>query len=712
MPHAASFSSTFLSRSSRLAVFLVLLTVLMLPAAGQVSYTGTAASQNFGSLLVGSAKTESLSFSVAAGTTVGSIGVVTQGAPNLDFANAAGTTCTATTYASAATCVVKVTFTPKAAGLRLGAVVFFSGAGNTGSQLGSVFVHGSGEGPQIAFSPAVAIAIEPVVDGLPLAGGPGGVAVDAAGDIFVTDSGNNRVVEIPAGGGAPTAIVPNLPGENFQSPQGIAVDGAGNLFFASYYTFVVEMPAGGGAPIIVLNGQESSFMAGLAVDGLGDLYVTQGGQTVEVPPGGAPIYFSYGGATGAAVDAQGDVYYAEWCCGDWVKVAPDGTQTDIFPTVNGQAFGSPISVAVDAASDLYVGDMHSGTAEVPSSGQAASAIAPIVNGNGLGGPNDIVLDGAGNLYIANSGANPLVEIMRSQPAPLSFAVTNVGSTSTDSPKAMQISNSGNQPLTFSAFGFPADFFQAASVANTCATSANLIAGHFCVLPIDFTPANVGSPLSEEVTITDNAQNGTAPTQSIAVAGTAVPAGEPTHFSITTTASVVAGAPFAVTVKALTSNGTAATAYTGTVSFTSSDPLFVNPGTLTLSGGVGQKTVTLYTAGPQTITAADTTTAAVNGSASFAVAAATVASLQITNVPSSTYAGAQFQFTVTAMDAYGNAALATISFASTDPLASLPVTTALSGGTGAFYATLMTGGSQTITATVSASSVSATPAPSR
>jgi hypothetical protein len=90
---------------ARLSVLPILAAVLLLPAAAQVPYTGTTASQNFGSVAIGSPKTVSFSFSVAAGTTVGSIGVVTQGVPNLDFTNAAATTCTATAYTSAARAV-------------------------------------------------------------------------------------------------------------------------------------------------------------------------------------------------------------------------------------------------------------------------------------------------------------------------------------------------------------------------------------------------------------------------------------------------------------------------------------------------------------------------------------------------------------------------------------------------------------------------------
>ena len=59
---------------------------------------------------------------------------------------------------------------------------------------------------------------------------PEGVAVDAAGDLFIGDLGNDRVVEVPAGGGAATAV------EKLSLPEGLAVDGAGNLFIGDGVT--------------------------------------------------------------------------------------------------------------------------------------------------------------------------------------------------------------------------------------------------------------------------------------------------------------------------------------------------------------------------------------------------------------------------------------------------------------------------------------------
>jgi serine/threonine-protein kinase len=73
---------------------------------------------------------------------------------------------------------------------------------------------------------------------------PGGVAVDAAGDVFVADGGNNRVLELPAGDTL-SSQVKTLPFTGLSSPQGVAVDAAGDVFVAdTSNNRVLELPAG------------------------------------------------------------------------------------------------------------------------------------------------------------------------------------------------------------------------------------------------------------------------------------------------------------------------------------------------------------------------------------------------------------------------------------------------------------------------------------
>jgi streptogramin lyase len=78
---------------------------------------------------------------------------------------------------------------------------------------------------------------------LPFTGlnGPGDVAVDPAGDVFVPDFGNNRVVELPHG----SASQITLPFTGLNTPIGVRVRPAGDVFVADFgNNRVVELPHG------------------------------------------------------------------------------------------------------------------------------------------------------------------------------------------------------------------------------------------------------------------------------------------------------------------------------------------------------------------------------------------------------------------------------------------------------------------------------------
>jgi hypothetical protein len=95
----------------------------------------------------------------------------------------------------------------------------------------------------------------------------------------------------------------------------------------------------------------------------------------------------------------------------------------------------------------------------------------------------------------------------------------------------------------------------------------------------------------------------------------------THFQITAPASVTAGTPFTITVTALTAGGQVDDLYTGTVHFTSSDDAAVLPADYKFSKrdlGVHTFTVTLKSAGTQTITATDKSHKTITGTASVTV----------------------------------------------------------------------------------------------
>ncbi len=155
-------------------------------------------------------------------------------------------------------------------------------------------------------------------------------------------------------------------------------------------------------------------------------------------------------------------------------------------------------------------------------------------------------------------------------------------------------------------------------------------------------------------------------------------------------------------------GNVATGYTGTVHFTSSDAQAVLPANYTFTGGdAGAHTfsVTLKTAGTQSITATDTVTGTITGVQSgITVNPAGRPAAPSRASPAPTTAGAAHNVTVTAHDAFGNVATGytgTVTFTSSDGQAVLPANYTFTGGDAGvhtFSVTLKTAGTQSITAT--------------
>ena len=118
-------------------------------------------------------------------------------------------------------------------------------------------------------------------------------------------------------------------------------------------------------------------------------------------------------------------------------------------------------------------------------------------------------------------------------------------------------------------------------------------------------------------------------------------------------------------------------------------------------GAATFTITLKTAGSQTITATDTANSSLTGTSGVVNVTAAAASQFVVSAPASATAGTAFTFTVTAEDPYNNPATSysgSIHFSSSDAAAVLPGNKTLTGGVGTFTATLNTVGNQTLTVT--------------
>jgi hypothetical protein len=203
--------------------------------------------------------------------------------------------------------------------------------------------------------------------------------------------------------------------------------------------------------------------------------------------------------------------------------------------------------------------------------------------------------------------------------------------------------------------------------------------------------------NQTITATDTQNSNTTGTSNAVTVGAAAAA----HFAVTVPGSATAGTAVSITVTALDQFGNTATGYTGTVHFASSDALAVLPADAPLTNGTGTFGATLKTAGNGNITATDTQAASTTGASNaIAVSAAATTHFTVTTL-GSVPVGAPFSITVTALDAFGNTAIAyagTVHFTSTDSAAVLSIDSGLSNGVGIVSATFETGGQQTITAT--------------
>jgi sugar lactone lactonase YvrE len=447
--------------------------------------------------------TITLNFNVTSPAEVFPYSVSTRGVAIDDYMQNGSETCGAVT--SGTTCTLIVTFSPSAPGLRRSAVFL---GDRQGQFLATVNVYGTGVAPQAAF---YGNGLTTVVSGLSR---PSAVALDGGGDLFIADTFNNRVLELPAGGGAQTTV-----GTGLNLPAGIAIDGSGDIYVTEVGTGdVILIPGPGlgfqGGPVAELNEP-----VGVTVDGPGNVYIADSSDGFVLRlnvNGSSPTQLATGlhDPAAVAVDALGDLFITDTANNQIVELLPDGTESDL-----GTGLNLPQGVAVDAAGDIFVADSgNNRIVEIPAGGGAQLTLA-----TGLKSPMGITFDLAGNLYIADTGNNRVVELPFAPPAALHFASTEVGFTSSDSPQNLVVQNIGNQQLNVTNVVYPADFpvgFEASGHESLCTGETMLTPGQVCDLSFNFTPLGP-TPQPEQFKITDNTMGVSGSTQSIELAGTAL-----------------------------------------------------------------------------------------------------------------------------------------------------------------------------------------------
>jgi sugar lactone lactonase YvrE len=226
---------------------------------------------------------------------------------------------------------------------------------------------------------------------------PSALALDASGNIFVADTGNNRIRKLARDGTVTTIAGDGAAGYHngrasaaeFDAPVGVAVDRRGNIYVADTYNDRIRLitpdgdvktVAGGSTPAYADGDAESARFdtpSAIAVSSSGDLFVADTGNnrlrkigrdgqvstlnlhaadqsTVELS---APV--------GLAITHDNFLYVTEQNRARVWQVTPDATARLIagvgagFADGDAQAtarFNQPAGVAVDRAGALYVAD--------------------------------------------------------------------------------------------------------------------------------------------------------------------------------------------------------------------------------------------------------------------------------------------------------------------------------------------------------------------
>ena len=194
-----------------------------------------------------------------------------------------------------------------------------------------------------------------VVSGL---SSPSAVAVDGSGNVYIADTGNNRVlIETLSAGTYTQATV----GTGLLGPQGVAVDGIGNVYIAdtgNNRVLIETLSSGTYTQTTVVASPDAP--SGVAVDASGNVYFTNDGGEVllETLSAGtytqSPVAFKLLNPQGVAVDGDGDVYIAE--TGDDLVLIETPSGDNYTQTTVGPELSAPGGVAVDASGDVYIAD--------------------------------------------------------------------------------------------------------------------------------------------------------------------------------------------------------------------------------------------------------------------------------------------------------------------------------------------------------------------
>ena len=326
---------------------------------------------------------------------------------------------------------------------------------------------------------------------------PGDVAVDLAGNVYVSDYSNSRIQKFTSSGGVAvdtlgTTQVPYVPdASRYNTPSGVAVGSDGSLIMTEYLGYrVAKLNAAGvqqwtvgQAGVWMWNADNTHFgdlwdgPTAVAVTNNGLIYVADTGshrvQKCTVTGACNAFVGDSGNAgsdnthfdrpAGVAVDASGKVYVGDQNNHRIQKCTAAGVCTT-FAGVTGVSgtnnthFSGPMGVTVDSSGNVYVADAWNNRVQKCSAGGSCSTFAGVTGEWGddfahFSEPRDVAVDVQGRVYVADI-YNQRVQIFDSSGAYLTTIGGNWGSHSGElrEPAGVDVDSQGNVYVTDSRNG--------------------------------------------------------------------------------------------------------------------------------------------------------------------------------------------------------------------------------------------------------------------
>lgn len=186
---------------------------------------------------------------------------------------------------------------------------------------------------------------------------PTGIAVDGDDNVFIADFGSNHLYEILAGSGYATHI--SL-GSGYGELSGVAVDSRGNLFTADQIDGIQELTAASGYQTVanLASGNQNIVQPfGIALDGAGNVYFTDLalGQLAEIPIAGGystvvPRLGMLDEPEGLTIDGAGDIFVADPNNGSGViDELVTATTTGLVSSLNPATLGAGVNLTANVA---------------------------------------------------------------------------------------------------------------------------------------------------------------------------------------------------------------------------------------------------------------------------------------------------------------------------------------------------------------------------